>query len=549
MSGRPDRPWAPRTGRSCRLPPSRRRHGSPPAGPGRHEPVEEPRAAAPAFPPGRRDARGRPRQPQVAARAGDPDVEEAPLLGQLGGLGRLADRQRAFLERRQEHGVPLEALGAVVGEELDPGRLATGLDRGPAGHLREERGHVRGGVGPDEIVGELEERHDGPVPLARHATRGLRCRAGRPARARSPPRGARRGARRSRSGQGPRRRGWRGAPRAGRRSARPGRGTGSRPRRARSRSRAAPRSSGRGWPSTPCAVPAAARRRIAAVMAASSASSEANPVTSGAGPDGRLASSRLGGRGAAPGRSFVRGDPARGEDPVGERQHLRGRSVVGLERDHPGGRVPRREPGQVVAAGARERVDGLVLVADDRDVLAPAQPRLEERRLERVRVLELVDREPAIPVAHLGRDRVVALDEPDRQLQHVLEVDPAGPCLGRLVAPVQPGHEVCRQWRVAILGEGPRLVRGRPRSGAPWPIRSRRRGRARRDSGSRPAGPARAAPGWAPWSRGSPADPTRGPGARNGAAGGAPRRGTWMPPRRDGRAPPAGWPSPSPPCP
>ena len=65
-------------------------------------------------------ASSRPRQREVDAGARDPDVEEAPLLGErLVVVERLADRQRALLEHRQEDRVPFEALRPVVGQEVD----------------------------------------------------------------------------------------------------------------------------------------------------------------------------------------------------------------------------------------------------------------------------------------------------------------------------------------------------------------------------------------------------------------------------------------------
>ena len=158
------------------------------------------------------------------------------------------------------------------------------------------------------------------------------------------------------------------------------------------------------------------------------------------------------------GEPLVGGGSAGRQDAVRQRQDLGRRAVVGLEPHDPRVRVALLEADQVVAGGAGERVDRLVLVADDREVLPPAEPRVEERRLERVRVLVLVDREPAIAVAHLGRDRVVGLDEPDRQLEHVLEVDPAGARLGGLVAAVEGGHQVRREGRIAVVVDGPRLV-------------------------------------------------------------------------------------------
>ena len=55
-------------------------------------------------------------------------------------------------------------------------------------------------------------------------------------------------------------------------------------------------------------------------------------------------------------------------------------------------------------------------------------------------------------------DRRIALDERDRQFQHVLEIDPAGARLRGLVTPVQAGHQVGWERPVAIVGDRPRLV-------------------------------------------------------------------------------------------
>ena len=82
-------------------------------------------------------------------------------------LARLADRQRPVLERGQEDGVPLEALGAVIGQELHAGDRAARLGVGASLDLVEERGDVRVGIGPGEVLGQLEQRDDGRVPFAR----------------------------------------------------------------------------------------------------------------------------------------------------------------------------------------------------------------------------------------------------------------------------------------------------------------------------------------------------------------------------------------------
>ena len=153
-------------------------------------------------------------------------------------------------------------------------------------------------------------------------------------------------------------------------------------------------------------------------------------------------------------------DAPGGQDRVGQGQDLGRRAVVGLEADDRGARITIREPDQVIAGRAGERVDRLVLVADDRQVTTPAQPRVEQGGLERVGVLELIDREPAVAVADLVGDGRVGLDQPDGQLEHVLEVDPAGAALAVLVVAVEPGHQVGWERRVAVLRDGACLVRG-----------------------------------------------------------------------------------------
>jgi hypothetical protein len=104
----------------------------------------------------------------------------------------------------------------------------------------------------------------------------------------------------------------------------------------------------------------------------------------------------------------------------------------------------------VIARGPREGVDRLVFVADDGEVVAAPQPGIEERGLERIGVLVLVDREPAIAIAYLLGDRRIGLEQLDRSREHVLEVDQPGPVLGRLVASVQAGHEFDRQGAIAM---------------------------------------------------------------------------------------------------
>ena len=60
-----------------------------------------------------------PRDRQVLAGAGEPDVEQSPLLLDLRGRAGEGDRDRALLGAADENRVPLEALGGVQGGQSD----------------------------------------------------------------------------------------------------------------------------------------------------------------------------------------------------------------------------------------------------------------------------------------------------------------------------------------------------------------------------------------------------------------------------------------------
>jgi hypothetical protein len=62
-------------------------------------------------------------------------------------------------------------------------------------------------------------------------------------------------------------------------------------------------------------------------------------------------------------------------------------------------REPPREAQEVLGRSAGERVDRLVVVADDTEVVALAEPPVEQRDLQRVHVLKLVHRERVEPRA------------------------------------------------------------------------------------------------------------------------------------------------------
>ena len=112
---------------------------------------------------------------------------------------------------------------------------------------------------------------------------------------------------------------------------------------------------------------------------------------------------------------------------------------------------------QVRRARARERVDRLGRVAHHADVVATTDPQVEQRRLERADVLELVDHEPAVLPADLGRDPLVLGQQRGRAQQHVLHVHPALAALDVLVRREHPGHG-----RGVLAGDRPAARGGDP---------------------------------------------------------------------------------------
>ncbi len=143
-----------------------------------------------------------------------------------------------------------------------------------------------------------------------------------------------------------------------------------------------------------------------------------------------------------------------GHEPVREREDLGRRSVVLDERDDPRARMGRFEPEEVRGSGARERVDRLVGIPDDGEVLRLAEPEVHEPLRKRVRVLVLVDREPGLARPNKVARRLVGLEQVDRLDEHVLEVDDPGSGLHPLVIAVEPTEEVGRDRRLlAAIGD------------------------------------------------------------------------------------------------
>ncbi len=121
------------------------------------------------------------------------------------------------------------------------------------------------------------------------------------------------------------------------------------------------------------------------------------------------------------------------EHGVRDRHDLRCGAVVADELDAFRVREAAAEGREDLRRGPGEGVDGLPRVADDADLVAAAEPEVEQRRLQRVDVLELVDDEPAVLPAHLGGDPLVVGEDGRGDEQDVLHVDAAALALDVLV--------------------------------------------------------------------------------------------------------------------
>ena len=108
---------------------------------------------------------------------------------------------------------------------------------------------------------------------------------------------------------------------------------------------------------------------------------------------------------------------------------------------------------QIIRGRARERVNGLRDVTDDAHVVAPSQPQVEQTRLEEVDVLELIDHEGAVLLAHDGGDVGAFLQHAAQINEDVLEINDTAFVLrvlvdveeARHVARIQPGGHVAAQ--------------------------------------------------------------------------------------------------------
>ena len=132
-----------------------------------------------------------------------------------------------------------------------------------------------------------------------------------------------------------------------------------------------------------------------------------------------------------------------GDHPVGQRHHLRGGAVVTFQAHHGGVGKAAGEVQQVARRGPGERVDGLVGIADDGEIVAVTEPRVEHPLLQRGDVLIFVDDETAVAIAELTGHRGVVLDGGGGVQQQVIEVQ-QGPAvtvgLEGFITGVDGGH-------------------------------------------------------------------------------------------------------------
>ena len=221
--------------------------------------------------------------------------------------------------------------------------------------------------------------------------------------------------------------------------------------------------------------------------------------------------------------------PGRPDDGVRRRDDLRGGAVVAHEAHDRRLGEDAREVEQVGRAGAGERVDRLVGVADHGEVVAPAEPGPQQAVLGRGDVLELVDHEAAVALVELVGHLRVLLERRGRVEQQVVEVELLGAVLERLVGLVDL-RDLLDRARDVAGGPAGRLrvvVRGHERGLGPLDLAGEV---AQRLAGGRRPGALGGLPDErAACPRAPPTAPRRPRAARSSAAGAGPRRGRCAP--------------------
>jgi hypothetical protein len=137
-------------------------------------------------------------------------------------------------------------------------------------------------------------------------------------------------------------------------------------------------------------------------------------------------------------------------EAIRQLDHLRGRAVVPLEPHDEGMWEAPRQCEQPLCARAREAVNRLVVVADRAEVVPVAEPEVEQRLLEQVHVLVLIDGEGSPAVVHRRPHALVPFEQPRRLLEQVLEVEQPLRGLTSLVLPEHPQREVGRDRRLVV---------------------------------------------------------------------------------------------------
>ena len=136
---------------------------------------------------------------------------------------------------------------------------------------------------------------------------------------------------------------------------------------------------------------------------------------------------------------LVRSGGVPADDGMGGVEDQLGRAVVLLELDHGGVRLVALEVEDVAQVGPTPRVDRLVVVADDAQVVVARRERPDPQVLGPVRVLVLVDVEVAPALLVAGEHGRRLLEQAHRLEQDVVEVERAHRPQPALVDPGEPG--------------------------------------------------------------------------------------------------------------
>ena len=113
-----------------------------------------------------------------------------------------------------------------------------------------------------------------------------------------------------------------------------------------------------------------------------------------------------------------------GDQRIDDREDFRRRTVVLEHEDGLRAREVGIEVQEIASRGPAPRVDGLVGVADDEEVLVPAAEHVHEPVLRLVDVLELVNHDVLEALLPLLADRLVLGKDVQRELDEVVVVEP-----------------------------------------------------------------------------------------------------------------------------